>query len=50
MLRRETKALVGRCFNKIGEILSSSEAMDFREEIARFSSVIFKLLERTWGV
>ena len=34
MFRRETKALVGRCFKRIGEILSGSEAMDLREEIA----------------
>jgi len=40
MLRKETKALVERCFKRIGEILSSPDAIDLCEEKSRFNSVI----------
>jgi len=47
MFRRETRALDGRCLRRAGEILSSPEAMDLREEMARLSSVILNLFVRT---
>jgi len=46
MTKRESKALEGRCFNISGEILSKPEAIDLREEIAKFNSNIVKLLVR----
>ena len=47
ILRRETKVFSGRCFNKTSEVLSSSGAIDFREEIANFNLDFMKLLVRT---
>jgi len=49
MLRKEFKAFNGRYFSMIGEILLRPEAMDLREEIARFNSVMLKLLVRICG-
>jgi len=47
MTKRESRALEGRCFNIIREILSKPEAVDLREEIAKFNSDILKLLGRS---
>lgn len=47
MAKRESKALEGRCFNISGEILSKPEAVDLRDEIAKFNSDIVKLFVRT---
>jgi len=44
MTKGESRALEGRCFNIIGEILSKPEAVDLHEEIAKFN---LKLLVRT---
>ena len=40
MVRRESNAIAGRCFNIIGEILSNPDTVVFRELIARVNSDI----------
>lgn len=45
--KRHARAFEGRCFSIIGDILSRPDAVDFREDMAKFNSDMVKTLVRT---